>query len=143
MNVPESNPYAAPQAAPGDPPPGTNATWNPLKIPAIGLLLMGFVSLTAFPIRWVLAVEQRGQIFQTNIPQLLMIVEVGMLLAQFFVIWGALHMVRLRNFRMARRAAILSCVPLLTPCLVLGLPFGLWTLVLLLRPRVRASFSDP
>jgi len=38
-------------------------------------------------------------------------------------------------------AAIVACVPFCSPCVVLGIPFGIWALVVMAKPEVRAAFQ--
>lgn len=44
---------------------------------------------------------------------------------------GAAQLGHLKSRRWARAGAILACVPMLTPFVVLGIPFGIWSLMLL------------
>jgi hypothetical protein len=56
------------------------------------------------------------------------------------VLYGAYCLQKLRNHSMAMTAGILSCIPICSPCLVLGIPFGIWTLVVINQPDVKAAF---
>jgi len=56
------------------------------------------------------------------------------------VLVGAIKMQRLENHSLAVVASILALLPFTSPCCVLGLPFGIWSLVVLYRPDVRAAF---
>jgi hypothetical protein len=47
----------------------------------------------------------------------------------------------LRSYGFAFAAAILAMIPCLTPCCVLGLPFGIWALVVLNKPEVKSQFT--
>ena len=53
---------------------------------------------------------------------------------------GALSMLRLKHYRSACTAAILAIIPVCSPCFVLGIPFGIWAIVLLQRPEVKQRF---
>ncbi len=53
---------------------------------------------------------------------------------------GGACMLMLKNYSMARTAAIVAIIPCLSPCIFLGMPFGIWAVVLLSRPDVRARF---
>ena len=57
------------------------------------------------------------------------------------VLVGALRMQELRNYSFVFVASILAMVPCVTPCCVLGLPFGIWALVVLNRLEVKSQFS--
>ncbi len=63
-----------------------------------------------------------------------------LLIAATFVLYGAVKMKRLKDYRTARLAAIVALVPLVGPCCFLGIPFGIWALVVLSKPYVRDSF---
>ena len=54
---------------------------------------------------------------------------------------GAISMIRLTSYRSAMVAAILSVIPICSPCFVLGIPFGIWAIVVLNRPEVRRRFK--
>jgi hypothetical protein len=59
------------------------------------------------------------------------------------IIVGAVDMLRMHSYRSARLGAILSILPLCGPCMILGLPFGIWALILLLQLDVKAAFAKP
>jgi hypothetical protein len=56
------------------------------------------------------------------------------------VLYGSLNMMQRRNYGVAVTAAVLSVAPCFSPCLFVGIPFGLWALLLLLRPEVKYGF---
>ena len=62
------------------------------------------------------------------------------LAAGAFIIYGALQMQRLVNYPMALAASVVAMVPCLSPCCCLGLPVGIWALVVLMKPEVKAAF---
>jgi hypothetical protein len=55
---------------------------------------------------------------------------------------GAYKMTRLESIGAARTAAIISVIPICSPCLLLGIPFGIWALVVLADPPVQACFKN-
>jgi hypothetical protein len=57
------------------------------------------------------------------------------------VLVGASKMQSLRSYEFAFAASIVAMVPCLTPCCILGLPFGIWALVVLCKPEVKSQFS--
>lgn len=63
------------------------------------------------------------------------------LLAAAVIIYGALKMKDLQSHPLAVAAAVVAMVPCVSPCCLLGLPVGIWALVVLLRPEVKAAFS--
>jgi hypothetical protein len=65
---------------------------------------------------------------------------VGILMA-VAVIAGAIKMKKLENYGMAMAAAIIAMIPC-NCCCVLGLPFGIWALVVLNDANVKAAFRS-
>ncbi len=57
------------------------------------------------------------------------------------VLFGSIQMVRLRSYGLARAAAIISIIPCVGSCCGLGIPFGIWALVVLMKPHVKAAFQ--
>lgn len=60
--------------------------------------------------------------------------------ASLFVLYGAIQMRRLRNFGTAQAAAIVAMIPMLGPCCLIGIPFGIWAFITLRRPEVQDAF---
>jgi hypothetical protein len=56
---------------------------------------------------------------------------------------GALSMIRRGSYAWAVVTSCLALVPLLGPFYVLGIPIGIWALVVLRSPAVRTSFRKP
>lgn len=63
----------------------------------------------------------------------------GLLLSVLILI-GASKMHSLRSYEFSMTAAILAMIPCLTPCCILGLPFGIWAVIALTRPGVKSQF---
>ena len=57
-----------------------------------------------------------------------------------FVIFGALKMRNLEGHGLALGAAIVSIIPC-SGCCCLGIPVGIWALVLLLKPEIKSQFQ--
>jgi hypothetical protein len=57
----------------------------------------------------------------------------------WFVLVGAFHMVKFQSYLWAVTAAIVALLPW-SPGWVLGLPFGIWALMVLSKPEVMAAF---
>jgi hypothetical protein len=62
------------------------------------------------------------------------------LLLSALILMGALKMQSLRSYEFCVTAAILALLPCVTPCCLIGLPFGIWALVVLRAPEVRSQF---
>jgi hypothetical protein len=63
-----------------------------------------------------------------------------LLVANLVVVFGAVQMLKLRSYGLAMTGTIVSLIPCLSPCCVLGIPFGIWSLIVLLRPEVKQAF---
>lgn len=64
---------------------------------------------------------------------------IGVLVAAF-IIYAALKMRDLTQWGIAVAASILAMIPCISPCCIIGLPIGIWCLVVLMRPEVRTAF---
>lgn len=56
------------------------------------------------------------------------------------VLFGALKMKKLENYGLAMAASIIAMIPCFSPCCLLGLPIGIWALVVLSKPEVKSAF---
>jgi hypothetical protein len=56
------------------------------------------------------------------------------------IIYGAVQMLNVRSHKWAMASAIVSMIPLISCCL-LGLPIGIWAVVVLGKPEVKAGFE--
>ena len=63
-----------------------------------------------------------------------------LLVASVFVLIGAIKMRQLSSFGFARAAAVVALIPMVGPCCILGIPFGVWAIMVLSRPHVRDAF---
>jgi hypothetical protein len=57
-----------------------------------------------------------------------------------FIIFAALKMKELRQWELSLAASIVAMIPCISPCCILGLPIGIWALVVLLRPEIKEAF---
>lgn len=62
------------------------------------------------------------------------------ILVGVFIFFAALKMKKLENYTLALTGTVLAMIPCLSPCCLLGLPFGIWALVVLNKPEVKESF---
>jgi hypothetical protein len=58
-----------------------------------------------------------------------------------FIFFGALKMKKLENYGLCMGASIVAMIPCISPCCLIGLPIGIWALVVLSKPEVKSSFS--
>jgi len=64
---------------------------------------------------------------------------VGIIVAGF-IIFAALKMKELNQWGLCIAASILAMIPCVSPCCIIGLPIGIWSLVVLTKDDVRAAF---
>jgi hypothetical protein len=57
------------------------------------------------------------------------------------IIFGALKMKNLQSYGLAMTASVIAMIPCVSPCCLIGLPAGIWALIVLLKPEVKAAFS--
>jgi hypothetical protein len=62
------------------------------------------------------------------------------LLANGFVFFGALKMKSLESYGLAMAASIIAIIPC-CPCGCIGIPIGIWSLIVLNKPEVKSSFA--
>jgi hypothetical protein len=62
------------------------------------------------------------------------------ILLSILALIGAIRMMSLRNYGLAMTSAILTVIPCMTPCCLLGQGAGIWALVVLMNNDVRAAF---
>jgi hypothetical protein len=65
---------------------------------------------------------------------------VGLAIAGF-IIYGASKMKDLLAWGVAVAASIVAMIPCVSPCCVLGLPIGIWCLVVLFDQQVKSAFN--
>ena len=56
------------------------------------------------------------------------------------VIYGAIQMLSGKKYGLAKAAAILSIIPLTSCCFLVGIPLGIWAMVVLGKPEIKALF---
>ena len=69
------------------------------------------------------------------------IISFGTALIALLVIVASIQMLRMRTHGFAIAGSILAMLNIGNCCCIMGIPFGIWSLVVLLRPEVRDSFQ--
>lgn len=57
-----------------------------------------------------------------------------------FAVWAGLQMKSLKGWQMCMAASIVLMIPCFT-CYLIGIPVGIWALVILMKPEVKAAFT--
>jgi hypothetical protein len=148
-----SSPSGVPPSFPSSD--GREAAARAVKGPAIALIVTASLGIAYYLFSGVGTLIAGGSMFHRNLPpeippQLKAFVEgmqgpmagvISLAIAAVngFLLFGAIKMLRLQNRPMAMAAAIVAMVPCQCCCL-LGLPFGIWALVVLAKPEVKSAF---
>ena len=122
-------------------------------MPAIGLIIVGavnvlsavvlllgrIVSLVKGPDRVITDEDERLGYMVASI--YFPMVSLISLAAAPIIIFGGIQMLRARRYSIALLAAVLALIPLSSVCCVPGVPIGIWALLVLRHPEVKAAFE--
>jgi hypothetical protein len=56
------------------------------------------------------------------------------------IIYGAIQMMKGKKYGLAKASAILAIIPFTSCCFLIGIPIGIWALIVLSKPDVKAFF---
>jgi hypothetical protein len=146
------NPYQSPASATYLPPGQTDAAQR-VAGPAIALMVTAILGIIAQSLGIIMAVAQVGvahgirqprgdafpMMFQGGMNVGLAVVELAV---GAVILIGAMKMKKLESYGFALTAAIVAMIPCISPCCLLGLPFGIWALVVLNDASVKAAFRS-
>jgi hypothetical protein len=145
MSGTDVNPYASPLDVAMPPFDPRKQALAKLRGPSLGLLLMaipmGLGGLLMFVIAIVMTMIRR---LNPDFPPLFgnwEILQFASALPSLFIAYGAWCMRTGKHYKVALIAAILASIPFLAPCIWMGIPLGIWALVVLRRSEVRAAFD--
>ncbi len=65
---------------------------------------------------------------------------IGLLVSGLILLAG-IKMQRVQNYGLAMAGSIIAMIPCVSPCCLIGLPIGIWAVVILSRPDVKAAFQ--
>jgi hypothetical protein len=154
--LPEFGGIAAPVATPtlGPAPTmvpsmATPGVYQMVQGPAIGLLVtavLGFLGQIA-SIIWTVGfasafAAQQGQFPWGNLLSSNWNIgsSVAGIAMSIIVFIAALRMRNLEKHGLAMAASIISMIPCISPCCLIGLPIGIWAVVVLSKPEVKSAF---
>lgn len=154
-------------SAPGMPPASTptafpvgggsrEAALSAVRGPAIALIITAALGIAYYLFNGVLTLVGGGAVFHQQIPpnvppEVRQFLEgmrgplagaVNLFVAAIlgFVLYGAIKMLRLQSYGLVFAACIVAMIPC-NCCCLLGLPFGIWGLVVLNKPEVKSHFT--
>lgn len=152
-----TTPFAPPTAS-FEPPSIVAQANDRVRIPAIGMMIGGILSMLyalidlVFCIHLLIGFQQGApppnlppfmqNLFQPNPTQMTVeaIFDGVKMVACIVIIYGSIKMLRLESYGLAVTSSVISVIPCIACCCFLGIPFGIWSLVVLNRPEVRATF---
>jgi hypothetical protein len=149
----DENPYQSNQFSPQFTPGGEASAASRVKGPAIGMMVLAPLWIIGLVIdlgvrMFNLANDQVPNFGgpAANQDALYVGAIIGAVLAlvcivaQAFVFVGAYRMMKLESYRLAMTASIISVIPCASGCCLIGIPFGIWALVVLNDASVKAAF---
>lgn len=132
-----------------------NDVISQLKMPAIGLILVGSINFLVGLLTLLSGLLRLAGFSEDKVPtaeaeRLGYYVGTGFgyglgffsLILAPIIIYGGMKMLSGQKLGLAKTAAILAIVPLSSCCFVLGIPFGVWALIVLRKPEVKAFFDN-
>ena len=159
-------PELAGQLAPGTPPTGTPPTGAPYSYggdrtgalekvngPAIGLFvtaglgLLGAIAGIAMNLLGVgMGASGMGGGAEAQWAQMMsgtvgIIGNVLGIIVSIVIFLGANKMRKLESYGFSMAASIIAMVPCISPCCLVGLPIGIWAIVVLNKPEVKSQFQ--
>ena len=130
-----------------------NDALNKVKFPAIGLIAAGvlnavtglyfvasaLIQYSAGALNRSFSIESERIGFYIGFWGTAALGVLGFLFAPV-IIYGAIQMLRGRSLGLSKTAAILAIIPLTSCCFIAGIPLGIWALIVLNQPDVKALF---
>jgi hypothetical protein len=150
---PPTGAFAAPGSAPipgfglgGD----TAAAANQVSGPAIGLIVVAILGFLAQVVGLIwrlgfatmIAKQQAAQPEWINMfsGTLSLVGAFIGIITGILILVGGLKMRKLESHGLAMAASIIAMIPCISPCCLIGLPIGIWSLIVLSKPEVKSAF---
>lgn len=144
---------SAPPSFPSAPAPLVGAA-DQINGPAIGLIITGALNIVFSIGRAILmmagigmnALQARGGATEAERMILAMsgtfsFVIGGLgLIGGIVILLGGIKMRKLQNYGFCLAASIIAMIPCVSACCIVGLPIGIWALVVLAKPEVKSAF---
>ena len=149
---------SAPSAAPPSFQSGgeREAALQAVKGPAIALIIVASLGVAYYGFSGLFTLFTGGTMFHQELPPdvppqvralienmrgpLAAVISLVVAAVNGFVLFGAIKLLRLQNFGLVMTAVIVAMLPCQCCCL-LGLPFGIWALMVLNKPEVKSHFG--
>ena len=145
---------AAPPAFPSGS--GREVALQAVKAPAIALIAIASLGIAYYVLSGLFALFHGGMMFHREMPPnippqmrafiegmrgpMAGVISLGIAAVNSFVLFGAINLLRLRNYGVAMVTSVVAMLPCQC-CCVLGLPAGIWALVIMNKPEVKSQFG--
>ncbi len=142
-----SNPYESPSSGFGGG--DFQQAESKVKVPAMTLLIVTAISMALHVVIILLKLLGAGAGAAEGVEEAMQAMISGPMGAVFgvialvrdgFIIFGMMKMMKLQSYGLALTACIMSMIPCTSPCCLIGIPIGIWGIVVLNDPLVKGSF---
>jgi len=140
---------STPPATPAIPSPGPDAAER-VQGPAIGLIVVAVLGVLLQITSLIFNLAGASILTHTQMPReawanmlsgpIAVVSSIIAILLSGVIFFGAMKMKKLESYGLAMAASIIAMIPCFSPCCLLGLPIGIWALVVLSKPEVRSAF---
>lgn len=149
-----SNPYSAPYHSPHQPfASGPGPSTGYIKAPAIALLVVGGLGLLVSFINLVMAFvveptvdptapEIVQQMQRNSAGAVAALIQGAFVIVNGVIIYSMIQMMTLRSWGWALAGSILAMIDLGGCCCFLGLPCGIWSLIVLMQENTKSTFAQ-
>ena len=114
-----------------------------VKAPAMSLMVMTGINMLLQLVVVVINMVQVGGWDNPGGPAewLILVASVGLsLVTSCFIIYGCRKMMKLERYGVSIAVCVMSMVPCFSSCVCIGLPLGIWGVVVLMKPEVKSAF---
>ena len=137
-----TNPYSPPTEPSARDADSRLAIRSRVSRPATALIVMSSIQSVLVAIYIVPAVVVAARGGSTSDDYIALAIACLQFVVLILIAIGGAKLAFLESYWFARLGALLACIPIITPFMILGLPFGVWSLRLLADPSVRSAFPD-
>jgi hypothetical protein len=146
-----ANPYASPAFAPLQSPDPRQRVQSKVLAPAVALIVVGVAGLAVSIFNFAFSFTE--PMIDPNAPKIIQDMQAGatgplvsviqgiFCLLNSFLILGGVQMARFRTWGLALAASVAAMVNFGTCCCVVGLPVGIWSIVVLMSEDVKLAFA--
>jgi hypothetical protein len=150
---PYENPYDSPMSQPGFDGPPPPVSQGKIVAPGVALIVVGVLGLLMTIVSLLMAFQGEPPAIDPDMPEFFQemmqgahgpaaaLIQSVFLLVNALIIAGGVSMVRVKLWGLALTASILAMVNFGNCCCLLGLPVGIWSLVILLLGDVKTAFE--